>query len=1328
MNVLANALAAGPGLPPPEAKRISQAIETSAKNSYLRSENLQALPALPGTPETQIIRGTVIHIGHAVCDAVNRIVRDKTEDLKSGNPYRINRAKIAIALAGSVAGGVTVSARKTGNRAIMAKAKRIGLEVGIAAASHGKAAAIQVIRNNLTRISDAEALAGRSRLDIEKWTRVLAEGVGIGFSVQKGESAAGEVREKAKDQAVHKMMTEAKVSAPVAEEIARRLSTRETVTEANVKDEIERATRFANRMANNIFDEVTTERKGDALDRLNLTNNEYRSVAGYLIKEYYGSGLNNPLKPRTEVIAGYLRQAMEKINQSLPVGQRVLLDDAKIQAAAQQILVRIEGQEQNFRSQEDILHRGRLDQNQPAHLPLPQIEDREKIARAAVSGFNVSGEAAEASTKAAALEAGLSETVAQNAGAKAKGSIGKGKTVAASETMVELPVSDDLAGAAAISVLLSNGHGDAVDSAQANGASVRDNLILVHSHDRMEGAANVGSAALQAIKEANVQLAADVIPVVLADDVASIYQEHGSITFDQFVAKVANRIAFPTPDERNALVLVWGKIESSLKIEEGLEVGKEAKALPGVKSPEMAEAIASVATGLGLGKAVTMEIARQLSNHYGDQKPQSITDEKARSLIRDSVSLVNARAHDIRQKAYLQAQIAPPDGLNFSPAEAKAFRHAIRIRYLKSGRLTEDDVTSLAHQHGPAGLDADKVKALYNQLKDAEKGAVANPAHPTYVSLSLTRENTIAKMAVVFSDKSDPTAAGSSVASAALRVSKNTSKSQKTALILASLAAIAAGKHDGGKADPASVADAVGVARLGLRAATAHIKKVGYSAAVAAAAGNRLTDANFAALDFVRAGQLGDIAYQGFVDAGGTDGLHFGANNGVVYLRGAMSRVVRQAALTARGVVANPLGNPPVQASTKESVAKAAGIAGSTFAAIIRACKKNVTEEIQNAAEGVAIAVSGPALIAQGPVAVELELKKRIALNEHLRKLPESDVRTICDSAVSGMRIAEGSQYAAENPQAGDPLPDWVASTAEKLAKKAGATDEEAKAVGLEAKAALGSVNAPLTADLAVQISVLAAAPLVKADPADLGWRDTARAFSASLAFALDTGDAASKARSAKSAAGLSQVTDSERQLSAQPKDLDESAKKNKVGALPAEDLMAAKLQEMRKARAAVDKADDKILAEAKTESFDHSLHVKGGSNMSKPETWTLTMDGGEMGPQTKTLKEWAEKDEGFKKCLADLTACCVDGKNYATSDTFVKALEAYNHAHTWSKVTATVADNSRGGVDITFKGGVNLGVMKEILTAWAEQSQKEIPKTIDVREVSRSPVFGPGN
>ncbi len=150
--------------------------------------------------------------------------------------------------------------------------------------------------------------------------------------------------------------------------------------------------------------------------------------------------------------------------------------------------------------------------------------------------------------------------------------------------------------------------------------------------------------------------------------------------------------------------------------------------------------------------------------------------------------------------------------------------------------------------------------------------------------------------------------------------------------------------------------------------------------------------------------------------------------------------------------------------------------------------QRNITQDILNAAKEVAISVSDPALIAKGPAAVELELKKQIASNPHLQRLPESDVLTICDSAVSGMRIAEGSQYAAENPLAGNNLPDWVASTAEELAKKAGATDEEAKAVGLEAKAALGSAD-PLTPELAVQISVLAAAPLAKADPTDLGWR-----------------------------------------------------------------------------------------------------------------------------------------------------------------------------------------------------------------------------------------------
>ncbi len=204
-------------------------------------------------------------------------------------------------------------------------------------------------------------------------------------------------------------------------------------------------------------------------------------------------------------------------------------------------------------------------------------------------------------------------------------------------------------------------------------------------------------------------------------------------------------------------------------------------------------------------------------------------------------------------------------------------------------------------------------------------------------------------------------------------------------------------------------------------------------------------------------------------------------------------------------------------------------------------------------------------------------------------------------------------------------------------------------------------------------------------------------------------------------------MADSERQLSAQPDGLDSRAKKNKVGALPAEDLVAAHRRARVKARADLDKADDKILAEAKTESFDHSQHVKGGNNMSKPETWTLSIDGGELGPQTKSLKDWADEDPEFKKCLTKLTACYVDGKNYATKDTLQKAVDAYNDAHPFSKVTVIINDNRQGGIDFTFKGSSQSQV-KAVLEKWSEVSLAEIPKTKNVSDVSRSPVPGLGS
>ncbi len=170
------------------------------------------------------------------------------------------------------------------------------------------------------------------------------------------------------------------------------------------------------------------------------------------------------------------------------------------------------------------------------------------MARVTVKAFKVHGEMAKASTEAAAKEAGLSDTVAQKVGDKAKASIGQGKTVAASKAVDEI-VTEDLVGPTAILVLVSNGHGDAIREAATNGASVHDNLILVHSHDRMEGAANVGSAALQAIAKAN-QISVTCwrrsrsyswLDLPLNFD---FYQEYGSITRDPFDGQVDNLPAF----------------------------------------------------------------------------------------------------------------------------------------------------------------------------------------------------------------------------------------------------------------------------------------------------------------------------------------------------------------------------------------------------------------------------------------------------------------------------------------------------------------------------------------------------------------------------------------------------------------------------------------------------------------------------------------------------------------------------------------------------------------------------------------------------------------
>jgi hypothetical protein len=1452
LSVLADSLHTG-GVLTPEAKKISDAIADSAQNSFLRSANRLTLPEVDDKKMDGLwIRETALRIKEAVTDAVSRVTAGKQLDLKSNDPTLIDQARNAITIAGSVAGAVAVSAQWSDIEPIRTNASLIAREAGIAAATHGKAAAIQAIRARLTVIFGT---GPGSSLNIEKWTQVLAEGLNVGFAMQKGESAAVAVRKNAKIQATNKMQAEGKIPAPAAEEIARRLSTLETVTDTAVDGEINRAINFANRIADKLFyglSNHTTET--NTVSELKLGKG-YEFVARSLCNDYYSNGLNAAGKTRLEAITESLGHAISNYQKTLPKAQQKPLNDEKIRIVAQQLDEYIKSEEAALRreriidppSSSKIYHlidkeikdkkieledggvvlepafhtfvaktmsdayasggfnvygKARLEVvtdllkktageykrdpdlrlpdfvllenktienaakklcniieaaeaalgleapsppwrggnpdgsgDQPPHKSIPRSELRQKLIDGAVSSFNVLGAMAEASTKAIAEERGIETSMAQKMGLKAKEAhhLGKDKADVVIEALDENPSPDDPVLTSALSALIHNGNSDPIAGAAANHTSVHRTLVTRLSHEPFSDSTGIRAAAQLVIEAVNSRRIIAPIHLDFALAVEKEYRLHNSITRSQFdtlfVTQILRGAAPLSLNHQSARDAIWQEINIVQQIKHGIEVGKEAARLPGIKNPGMAHAVASIATGMEMGKAVTLEIAQQISSSYGSKKPETIDEKTARELIKESVSQVNVRARSLSRAAEVM-------GVHVD------FIRNLRDHYLKSGSFSEDDVSRLIPAFRGAPPTADEIKILYNQLKKAVDHPHIDPARvDEYVKLSPIQLNTLAKMATAFSDKLDPVAAGSLVAGAGVQASQN----EGSATILASLAALA-----GGKAKPEDVANAVAIAKAGIKAGSVHSDKIGSSAAAGVEAAVRvMRNNNFTHLRQAVAvgGMLGRaaavvLAAEEAVVPGAPYAPPGGARETATSQ--AADDIAKSAAYDA--MFAEYKGNPvpdlaqdyrlildthplgyavwmavrlaALKAAAdllpgvadekgKKAVAEAVSVAGALATAAIKA-GYNPEEAIK-----IATTVANPAVIDGGRDRVEQELVKQVGLISRISLTPEK-LRELGTVARSSFAMA--ACVTVGGPLSFANLGERVERLTQTIAEAAGATPEEAKKAAQDAKAALNNPadrpDAAVGEEEVQRVAIMGAASLRG---------EAALAVSTVLARAFHR-DIVSKC------AGASQVTESERHISGIPDGAPDKVKNMTTGESFTDVLLAAELLKLQQEQEKLKKGEETA---PKMESIDTEHCIDIGNNLSKPETWKLQFDLGDHNPEEKSFEEWAQEDPELMECMTKLQSCVdAEGKNHATIDTLIEAIQKYNDNikpyEFWKTRIDTKLDggdirkNAKGGVRVTLRG-MSMTDVKGLMKSWAALSLEKKAKTKNITAMRAS-------
>lgn len=639
-------------------------------------------------------------------------------------------------------------------------------------------------------------------------------------------------------------------------------------------------------------------------------------------------------------------------------------------------------------------------------------------------------------------------------------------------------------------------------------------------------------------------------------------------------------------------------------------------------------------------------------------------------------------------------------------------------------------------------IDEKRVGELIEQYQ-GEMNAGVNLAQ--HFKFSTVQKNTLTKMAVAFSNKTDPAAAATSVAAAATQVSPNAENAE----VVATLAARGLGARPNTELDLADVGHAAAAARVGAQAAATKTDKLGIAAATAAAAA-----AAAAAFTAAQAAQAAQVVGPPLDPAA------------IPPLQRAWGVAFRADAAAQAAAVGAAPGSPPALAAAAAAntlvgaaaallaaapdgplngafiAAAAAALVAQTAAVVAAAAAPGVTPEAKAAAEAVA-ELGGAANSRQTAIASALTVTaikagcsvddaKRLAVTvaapevvalgrpgiiETLQRemdrltLPGSTQAALQTTVYGALGIADGmAANAAVVP--GTMMGQRVESIIRAAAHATGATADEIKVAIDAAKDELPDatdVAVDLLPEKADAVAAFAAASLSKA-----GKKDAAFAVSTALSFALTRAPAV-KADHASRAAGASQVTEEERELGVRSKE--ERDKRVRVDQLHDEATLLAARDAALAARQAMIKADP-------APPDENPLLKKGNKlDTARADYWQVSYFDYEKGEVKTSLGDDSEPE--FKALAQELK----DLKDFGNAMTLKNAIVVYNKTRDPADqidLIRDVTDTQGGGIRVTLKHA-DKGDLKELLAEWVKQSRAVQRSTKELTPVIPSLRANPG-
>jgi hypothetical protein len=1239
------------------SKNLTQEDEVKQIQEELqRNLRLALLPEADAKLAARTMHGIVV-----------QTIQRKEADLKSPNPTVVAHAKSDIAAVASVYSAVIIAAYQSNNADFIEHANNIALAVS-SAAEQGNAAVINAIRTYVETTNIPEQ---------GQFIQSLSEAALTGLAIGKGESARIRAKSEINMEIVQQLQAQG-ANRPVAEGVARRLAARPQVDEKAVREELKDETQRVNAVANRIYTTLQVDQ--------NMPVALKRAISHRLISQYYDNHFidsTNPNVDKIQVMSRHIAQVIQEYNrveEKKQGGVRYIIDHNLVARVVMQEM------EQAYDAPLDPAGIQRVDENQTPHFA-PSDAVQAQIVGAGTKAYEASSQSAhaarisDASRQAIEKEAGTHKVVSS-----------------AAQTTV----------------------------AGSNQNAVKQAISSAH-HDRMAASASIAAATAAAIVQARrkFNLADDAIDINIAHQLGAIYQADGNIDEYRF-----NEVLPQNPAIHDAQNLIWQSVQTATRIQQGIEWGQEA-------GTGIAAATASIGSAVGVRKALALEISRQFAKEYKDNGEKPIHEDKAHHIVNQSTLLVKTKANAIEEKAITLFQ---QDPFNCTLAQSQQMGAALKALYLRDGEISLTKFMQLINPQLQAPVPAAQISRAHREILATADQAARNPADSKEppIEPSIEEENALVKMAMAFSKKMDPATAGMQVATAATELSGN----PVTSAAVSALATRGA-TQTGATLDLTDVGNAAAMTRAGFETAKSRTLKIGAAAAAATAVARYdLTLPFFNQLNHSELGSApGTVAktvlnrMEEGKDIPDTKIIERQQQEQTA-AHDIAQQIGTNAAMAARAVEGQPF---PHEQDIKNTISMIAlrtvadapvGVDGATSNRVLKACAIGsgvmVAALKQNCsvidAKQLALAAAHLTVVRQGSEGIEKAIRQYVVEHPEL-KLSEESTYEIIQVARGSFAIQEGIaagnaafQAAADN---NDAIARVAAAIVQEAARTTGATDEEIKAAGEEAKAAamkLGLHQMPAPdADGAIKsrynnniqsLSALATKSLV-----NMGRMDAAFAASSALVSALWSGNEEGMAHAVSQAASASQVKPEERDLAERPGSI---TKKLKMGEVYDPAYLQLHRNKLLKERQSL-MAKSKRLPQLQT--IDTSKHLSGGNNLNAAhaDTWKISFtDYGEDQPGTYTL------GEKFPELAKQLQACCdKDGKSFLTAQTLEEAIDLFNATHRDQiNKDECIEIDEKGGMTVTLEE-FGRSEIEELLQAWIKVSQAKMKTTVDISRPS---------